>query len=654
MLSRRITAITATAGVCLAAMLAVEIASPFAYTRARNLLRDAISRAGRTTPANPDLVFLAIDPASFGLDELDLADAATDPPAARALELMRNDWPWPREVHAIVLERLAAAGAKVVVFDLNFPAPTDGDEPFRLALERHRDRVVVGSNIARADARQAGGGTEHTRPADNLIPHTVPMDQRVAYVNFWPDEDDVVRRAHFRVTVEQVNGQQSPRDSEEFLSLAARVLQKAGLAERMPAGRGEHIFRYTAPPREGFRPHSVFEIFLPQYWEQNFGSGRFFRDKIVVVGAEGNWQHDEHATPFGSMPGPEVHLNAINAALHGEFIREVPVAGLWLIVISGPLLAIGISIAIRSPWWRLASLLASNAAIIWAVLLAYNHLAIYLPTLPALGQLNAIVLLSLVGDFAWERVEKTRVRRTLEKYVSSNVVHELLDNPAQFQHSLGGVIKPVAMLFSDIRGYSVVSAQTDPQALVSQLNEYLSAMVGCVFRHGGTLDKFIGDAVMAVWGNVRSDGVRNDTANAVHAALAMRDELVRLNADWRRRGLPELRAGISVNQGDVVVGNIGSPQRMEFTVIGDAVNLSWRLQELTKQLGAELVVSANVATLLADEFAMQSLGFAKVPGRADELEVFSVTAALAPSARATASDSASAAVRPYAAAVAGV
>ena len=354
-LSRRITAISAIGGVCLATMLAVEIASPFGYTKARNFLLDAVSRAGRTTSPNSDLVFLAIDPASFSFDEVEIASATSDPLAARALELMRSEWPWPREVHALVLERLAQAGAKVVVFDLNFPSRTDGDEAFRLALDRYSDRVVIGSNFARAASRAIGGEyAEHIRPADNLIPHTVPMDDRVAYVNFWPDHDDVIRRANFRVTFEQVQGEPSPPGAEEFLSLGARVLEKAGLGNRLPAGRGEHLFRYTAPARQGFRPHSLFEIFVPEYWERNYRSGEFFRDKIVVIGAEGNWQHDEHATPFGSMPGPEVHLNAINAALHGEFIREFP---RWNGVVrsSSPprVIAIGISVAVRSPWLRL-------------------------------------------------------------------------------------------------------------------------------------------------------------------------------------------------------------------------------------------------------------------------------------------------------------
>jgi adenylate cyclase len=314
----------------------------------------------------------------------------------------------------------------------------------------------------------------------------------------------------------------------------------------------------------------------------------------------------------------------MNAALQGEFIRELTPRMTALITFGAGLLAVALSLAIKSPWLRLLTLIAVDCLDVWIALLCFDRLSIDVPCLPSLAQLNVTVLLGLVCDFTWERVEKTRVRRTLEKYVSSNVVREMLDKPKLFQQALGGVVKPAAILFSDIRGFSTVSARTDPQALVSQLNEYLGAMVECVFRYGGTLDKFIGDAVMAVWGNVRSDGVRNDAANAVRAALAMRSELARLNLDWRKRGLPELRIGIAVNQGEVVVGNIGSPQRMEFTVIGDVVNISWRLQELTKQLGCDLIVSRNVTALLVEDFELSSLGQATMAGYPESLEVFSV------------------------------
>ncbi|HMJ07203.1 MAG TPA: adenylate/guanylate cyclase domain-containing protein, partial [Chthoniobacterales bacterium] len=554
--------------VCLAGVLALDWTQPFAYVRSRNLLRDAFSRAGRKTPPNPDLVFLAIDSASVGIEakaDIENLYGLKDPNSVetRALRLMSQLWPWQREVYGLILERLVQAGAKVVLFDLTFPTASAGDEPFRLALEKYKEHVVIGSNFTSAEP--GGLSTSQSRPPESLVPQGEPMDDRTAYTNFWPDDDDVVRRVQYRVTFEQVEGKAPMAGTERFLSLDARGLIKAGLADRVPTDLEARLFRFTAPPREGFRPRSVFEIFVPEYWKQNYQSGEFFRGKIVMVGAEGNWQHDEHPTPFGSMPGPELHLNAINAAVHGEFIGEMPRIAAIAVTLAAALLAVALSLAVRSPWLRLVLLLAIDGLDIFLTLQAFDRLSLYIPCLPALLALNATVLLGLVSDFTWERLEKARVRRTLERYVSTNVVRELLDSPRLFQQSLGGVVKPAAILFSDIRGYSSVSARTNPQALVSQLNEYLSAMVECVFRYGGTLDKFIGDAVMAVWGNVRSEGIRNDTTNAVRAALAMREELSRLNREWRARGLPEFRIGIAINQGDVVVGNIGSPQRMEFT-----------------------------------------------------------------------------------------
>jgi adenylate cyclase len=153
-------------------------------------------------------------------------------------------------------------------------------------------------------------------------------------------------------------------------------------------------------------------------------------------------------------------------------------------------------------------------------------------------------------------------------------------------------------------------------------------MVECVFRFGGTLDKFIGDAVMAVWGNTRSEGVRDDAANAVRAALAMRSELERLNAGWAKRGLPQLRIGVAINHGEVVVGNIGSPQRMEFTVIGDAVNVTWKLQELTKDLDADLIVGENVYPLIIEEFELRALGKVTIRGCPQALEIFELRDAI--------------------------
>ena len=586
MRARRALIISAFALLCLVGVLLLDTFQPFAYLRLRNLYRDAVSRAGRTTRPNPDLVFLAIDAASVSLDQDDIDQAygltKDNSAEARALRIISQGYPWSREIHALLLDRLIQAGAKVVIFDLLFTTPTDNDLPFRHALDQYRRHVVIGSNFVDGSL---------TRPSDTLVAQTSPMDDRVAYTNFWADDDDAVRRAQYRVTFEQVRELKSKPGAERFLSLAAAALIKAGAADDVPPDLDGHAFRFTAAPQQGFPPHSLFEIFVPSFWKQNYQSGEFFRNKIVIVGAEGNWQHDDHPTPFGRMAGAELHLNAINAALHHEFIREMSPATTGVFTFIAGLIAVALSLTIRLPWLRLAALIGIGVAAFWIALVVFNHLSVYLPMIAPMTELNGTVLLGLISDFASER----RLRRKLEPYVSRDVVREMLDHPKLFTQSLGGIIKPATILFSDLRGYSALAARREPKALLAQLNEYFGAMVECVFRFGGTLDKFIGDAVMAVWGNVHSNGPRNDAIAAVRAALAMRTELAALNKKWRSLGWPELRAGTAINHGKVVVGNIGSPQRMEFTVIGEPVNLSWKLQELTKKFGCDLIVSEEVS-----------------------------------------------------------
>lgn len=624
--------------ICLGSLILLELFQPFAYVRLRNLYQDALARTGRPAPRDPSLVFLAIDSDSIGLEEsadleqlYGLQDANS--PEARALQLMSKRWPWPREIYGLILERLVGAGAKVVVFDLTFPTATDGDAPFRLALEKYKDHVVIGSNFLSAPSRGSStNGTILTRPTDSLVLQTDASDDRVGFTNFWPDDDEVVRRARYSLAFEEADGELPRENSERFLSLSAAALIKAGFPNSLPSDSRGRLLRFAASPREGFAPRSILEIFVPRYWQHNYQAGEFFRGKIVVIGAEGNWQHDEHPTPLGVMPGPEIHLNAMNAALQGAFIRELsPAAALGVTALAG-LLAIVLSLSLRSPWLRILTLTAVDGLGLWVALLVFNRASLFLPMVAPLAELNLTVLLGLISDLTRERLEKNRVRRTLEKYVSKNVVRELLDQPKLYAQSLGGVVKPATILFSDIRGYSAVTAKSDPQALVTQLNEYLTAMVECVFRFGGTLDKFIGDAVMAVWGNTRSEGVRNDAANAVRAALAMRQELARLNESWAARGLPPLRIGVAVNHGEVVVGNIGSPQRMEFTVIGEAVNVSWKLQELTKELGTELIVGENVMSLVIEEFELRPLGKTSIKGMPQPLEIYEVLGAIEPQA----------------------
>jgi adenylate cyclase len=186
---------------------------------------------------------------------------------------------------------------------------------------------------------------------------------------------------------------------------------------------------------------------------------------------------------------------------------------------------------------------------------------------------------------------------------------------------------PATILFSDIIGFTSMTESADPEKLVKQLNEYLSRMTGAVFENNGTLDKFIGDAVMAVWGNVSSRGVTEDAKACARAALAMRRELEALNQKWQAEGTAPFHIGIGINHGDVLGGNIGSQEKADPTVIGDAVNLASRFEALTRTYAVDILVGARASELIRDEFNLRSVALVQVKGKTRPVEIFTLIGA---------------------------
>jgi len=429
MFRRRIIIVVLLTALCAGAGVGLELFRPAFYVQVEYRLRDLIARSGRTTPLNPDLVFLAIDYDSVNLDaELDLkgilSSSSTDPKSHHALEIMTKGWPWHREIYALILERLVGAGARVVAFDCLFPAPAPGDDAFRAALDRVKSQVVIGSNFVSPDnvARSFKMPSSYAPPAETLIPRTGTLDDRVGFTNFFTGENRFVRDAQYQVAFRE-----GGNPTQTYFSLSARAVSKAGHSELVPNNLAEHSLRFTGAPRVGFRPHSVFEIFVPEYWEHNYRSGESLRNKIVIVGAEGKWQKDELATPFGPMPGAEVHLNALNALLQGEFLKEVPPLASTGIIIVAALLGAALCFVIRSPWLRLLALGAADGVAPFLALWFYNHPGIYLPCLAPLLALNSNVLLCLVSDFTFARIEQARLRSTLATRddLTHMIVHDL-------------------------------------------------------------------------------------------------------------------------------------------------------------------------------------------------------------------------------------
>jgi adenylate cyclase len=591
------------------------------------------------------------DIAIFGFDEKSLA------------ELGR--WPWPRSTFAMFLSSVNGnpeTKPTGTLIDVLFTENSGKAEDMALAesLKAHRDNTIVDlfanvSNQIVSEGREIGERVAMLEPAG--IPASDGSPQVVNVVT--PPIKEIIR-SNVKIAAatallglnSRLAGKQADQTVRRFAAVVkigeryypstvlwlAMLYYKVGLDDvQVNIGKNVVLKGATVPAtkeasetkRDVMVPiDDQGSILINYYGRQgtfqvrSFSdvvnervSAKYFKNKIVLVGVYAEGLQDIHRTPYGNMYGIEMIANTVNQILNGDFIRSAPDAvNIILIVFFG--LLVSYIVGRRS---ILIGYLATFILVVvyfFAVVFLFDRYR-YVLNLGAPLITGIITLFTMIAyRIMTEGKEKKAIQGMFSKYVSKSVVDELLKNPEKLE--LGGEDKNITVLFSDIRGFTTLSEKLKPQDLVAHLNEYLSAMTDIIFKYDGTLDKYVGDEIMAFWNAPVEQ--QNHAELACLAALEMMGRLRELNTSWPEE--KRLNIGIGLNTGIMTVGNMGSQSRMNYTLMGDNVNLGARLEGTNKFYGTNIIISEFTYETVKNSFVCRELDMTKVKGKAKPVKLY--------------------------------
>ena len=568
--------------------------------------------AGPQTPPS-GLFLVAIDDASLQQGQW-FAQQRNAPNWSKGL----GQLPWPRASYATLVEKLRAAGADAVALNVLFEGPSsrssEDDNQLAATLARHKGHVVLAAEMLEPNDSQGAGGLS-LAPPFLALQQAAGGTNALGLTNMLKGEDNAVG-PHPEAYISQIL---KPHGFALQRSLPLALMDAGAKKSRQPDAL--RALRPYGP--EGHLPRlSAWEVLDPHRWQQQ-PLRKKLKGALVLVGPTLNQGENGHNSAFGVLSGLELLGTASANSIDGTGIAPWPATALArALVASLPLLLLGLIGLQRSNLsWRLG---CCFLGFILLLLVSSSGLLRWHRALPLLAPAAALILLASGFGFDgyWrEERERRRLRRTFERYVAPSVVAEILQNREAAEGILLGKNLPVTVLFSDLKGFTALTQRLSKEGrsteLVQQLNTYLGAMVAVITAHGGTVDKFIGDAVMAVFGSPRSRGIALEAAQAVRCAIAMGERLEQLNQQWLLENIAPLASGIGIASGDAVVGQIGSPQRLDFTVIGDTVNLASRLESLTRVLDAPVLINQRTAELMQPQMGAQNLGKHSIKGMGD-------------------------------------
>jgi adenylate cyclase len=560
------------------------------------LLFDQLFELRGIRPPTSPIVIVTIDESSF--QELNL------------------QWPFPRALHGKLIDRISADRPLVIGLDVIFDSdsrygPQD-DQALGAAIAR-AGNVVLGLAVSEDEQLVVVERGKAIGPKREVVNMPLPViRERAAAVgpfNVPPDPDSHVRRVPIRVRVPDPNTRY-----EWWLAFDAqlhRQLTAAGFPTKPLPNVGEILVNFGARLTD-FERVSYYRVVNGE-----IPAGQF-RDKIVLIGPTSEILHDVFATAFaagGDMPGVVIHANALETLIRGDRIREVPKLVSTILAaiaaLAGSLLAIRLrafrALVVVVAVWVVAGLAAFAAfkyGNVW-----WRGMA---PTFGLVLGYGATV----VENFVREQREKQRLSRFFSPDVLRAVVRD------RDGRSLRPRRRLVTVLFSDIRGFTSISERLQPEQVDEMLREYLTVMTEVVFRHGGTVDKYIGDAIMGLYNAPYEDP--DHALKAIRTALEFQERAIPFSARWQAKLGVTIRCGVGINSGEAVVGSLGSRQRSEYTAIGDTVNLAARLESITKDYNVPIIISEYTYEYVKGRFPTHELDTVTVKGKSQPVKIYGV------------------------------
>lgn len=521
-----------------------------------------------------------------------------------------GSWPWNRSVHAQLIQTLAEGQPAVIAFDVTFPSPsaddTEADQALVEAVASAGNIVLPVYGTFASSAKQGGlEALEISEPFAELKEAAAA----VGHINTIPDRDRVVRSSLYSFTND---GQQVESFSWVIYRMFKERLGETVNAVMLPLdGFGRFHISYTGRPGqyEAIPYSAVLSGDVP---------ADYFKDRIVLIGPYATGFKDDYLTPLqvkSPMYGVEIHANIVQALLEGDLKKELDWK--WNAVIL--LMAAALAYFLFRRLKMMVSFLAVAAVI--AVFVIGSSYLYGRGIIISIGYVVPFLIVScivVVGfHYVQELLERRRVTEIFGRYVAPEVVNQILKNGEEGL-KLGGTRRELTVLFVDIRGFTPLSERAEPEEIVEILNEYLDLAANCIFKHDGTLDKFIGDAAMAIFNAPLL--LDDHPMRAVEAAWAMKEGSEALERKLVQRFGFGVKFGLGIHTGPAVFGNIGSKSRMDYTAIGDTVNTAARLESNAKP--GQIILSEAVYNVVKDRIKANSLGEIKVKGKEQGITIY--------------------------------